>query len=158
MKQTESKLLTLCATKDGAVHYLLPLKAGLGLQAFQPVAQMDKGKSSKLVAEVFISAQDRSKLKLGNETKLAISGVNQTKFGLLNGRVRNISDGTISQDRGSESQILYQVIIELDKTSLKSESEEILAKPSMPVIASIVYENENYLDWVLEQLNFLKEK
>ena len=46
----------------------------------------------------------------------------------------------------------------LDKMTLTSGGEEILAKASMPTVASIVYEKENYMEWLLEQLNFMKEK
>jgi multidrug resistance efflux pump len=158
LKQTDTNLFTLTANKDGIVHYLSPIKVGLGLQAFQPIAQMDKGKDSKLVGEVYISAQDRSKIKVGNTTKLSLAGVNQTKYGVLTGKVKSISDGTITQGSGEQTQVLYQVNVTLDKTTLTSGEEEILAKASMPTIASIVYEKENYMEWLLEQLNFMKEK
>ena len=158
LKQTDTNLFTLIANKDGVVHYLTPVKTGLGLQAFQPIAQMDKGKNSKLVGEVYISAQDRSKIKVGNTTKLSLAGVNQTKYGLLTGKIKSISDGTITQGSGEQTQVLYQVNVALDKMTLTSGGEEILAKASMPTVASIVYEKENYMEWLLEQLNFMKEK
>lgn len=158
LKQTDTNLFTLIANKDGVVHYLTPVKTGLGLQGFQPIAQMDKGKNSKLVGEVYISAQDRSKIKVGNTTKLSLAGVNQTKYGLLTGKIKSISDGTITQGSGEQTQVLYQVNVALDKMTLTSGGEEILAKASMQTVASIVYEKENYMEWLLEQLNFMKEK
>lgn len=158
LKQTDTNLFTLTANKDGVVHYLASVKAGLGLQAFQPIAQMDKGKDSKLIGEIYISAQDRSKIKVGNTTKLSLAGVNQTKYGLLTGKIKSISDGTITQGSGENTQVLYQVDVALDKTKLTSGEEEILAKASMPTVASIVYEKENYMEWLMEQLNFTKEK
>lgn len=158
LKQTDTNLFTLTVNKDGVVHYLTPVKTGLGLQAFQPIAQMDKGKNSKLVGEVYISAQDRSKIKVGNTTKLSLAGVNQTKYGLLTGKIKSISNGTITQGSGEQTQVLYQVNVALDKMTLTSGGEEILAKASMPTVASIVYEKENYMEWLLEQLNFMKEK
>lgn len=119
---------------------------------------MDKGKDSKLIGEIYISAQDRSKIKVGNTTKLSLAGVNQTKYGLLTGKIKSISDGTITQGSGENTQVLYQVDVALDKTELTSGEEEILAKASMPTVASIVYEKENYMEWLMEQLNFTKEK
>jgi myosin heavy subunit len=157
LKQTDTNLFTLTANKDGVVHYLTPVKTGLGLQAFQPIAQMDKGKNSKLVGEVYISAQDRSKIKVGNTTKLSLAGVNQTKYGLLTGKIKSISNGTITQGSGEQTQVLYQVNVALDKMTLTSGGEEILAKASMPTVASIVYEKENYMEWLLEQLNFIRK-
>lgn len=41
---------------------------------------------------------------------------------------------------------------------MTSDDEEILAKASMPTVASIVYEKENYMAWLMEQLNFTKEE
>ncbi|MGO2938998.1 MAG: hypothetical protein ACTIDA_00300 [Pseudolactococcus laudensis] len=41
---------------------------------------------------------------------------------------------------------------------MTSDDEEILAKASMLTVASIVYEKENYMAWLMEQLNFTKEE
>ncbi|WP_197080514.1 HlyD family efflux transporter periplasmic adaptor subunit [Enterococcus gallinarum] len=158
IKSSDSALSTLVANKEGTVHYLTPIKEGLGLQAFQPVAQIDNGEKAKLVVECFISAQDRSRIRVGNSSKIALLGVNQTKFGFLKGEIISIGSGTISQtsvDKNSE--LLYQVIIDLKDTSLKADNDQINAQTSMPVVANIVYEKETYLEWTLEQLNFIKE-
>ncbi|MGO3298209.1 MAG: hypothetical protein ACTILJ_05405 [Pseudolactococcus laudensis] len=41
---------------------------------------------------------------------------------------------------------------------MTSDDEEILVKAAMPTVASIVYEKENYMAWLMEQLNFTKEE
>jgi len=139
------------------VHYLMPIQRGLGLQAFQPVAQINSGENTKLVAECFISAQDRSKVAVGDSTKVALSGVNQTKYGLLQGEITSIGAGTIAQNAGDDTQLLYQVTIDLKETKLGDEADFVKAEASMPIIANIVYDEENYWEWLLEQLNFTKE-
>ncbi|MGX6991621.1 hypothetical protein [Pseudolactococcus reticulitermitis] len=48
--------------------------------------------------------------------------------------------------------------VALDKTKLTSSEETILAKVAMLTVASVVYEKENDMAWLLEQLNFRKEK
>ena len=48
--------------------------------------------------------------------------------------------------------------VTLDEAKLTSDDEEILAKASMLTVASIVYEKENYMAWLMEQLNFTKEE
>ncbi|HFE9851868.1 TPA: HlyD family efflux transporter periplasmic adaptor subunit [Enterococcus faecalis] len=159
IKSSDSKMLSLTANKDGVIHYMTPIKVGLGLQAFQPIAQIDNGKNSDLIVECYISAQDRSKIDIGNISKIALSGVNQTKYGLLQGEVISIGAGTVSQQSMNEnSELLYQVIINLKTSSLGYGKDYIKAVASMPVVANIVYEKENYFDWVLEQLNFLNLK
>lgn len=157
VKSADSNLMKLFAGYDGIVHYLMPIQCGLGLQAFQPVAQINSGENTKLIAECFISAQDRSNIEVGNTAKVALSGVNQTKYGLLQGEVISIGAGTIAQNTGNETQLLYQVVIDLQETKLGDETNFVKAEASMPVIANIVYDKETYLEWLLEQLNFTKE-
>ena len=157
VKSADSDLMELFAGYDGMVHYLMPIQRGLGLQAFQPVAQINSGENTKLVAECFISAQDRSKVAVGDSTKVALSGVNQTKYGLLQGEITSIGAGTIAQNAGDDTQLLYQVTIDLKETKLGDEADFVKAEASMPIIANIVYDEENYWEWLLEQLNFTKE-
>lgn len=157
VSSANSNTLTITAHKDGYLHYLLPMKVGIGLQSFQPVAQVDSDEDSELIVESYISAQDISKVSVGDSVKVAIEGVNQTKFGMLKGEVIEISNGTITQqDENGASVMLYQVIIALKTKELNTDGEIIVAKAAMPVAANIVYESESYLEWLLEQLNFTK--
>ena len=157
VNSANSNTLSITAYKDGYLHYLIPIKAGIGLQSFQPVAQISNDEEAELIVESYVPAQDISKVKLNDSVKIAISGVNQTKFGMLIGTVKEISNGTITQQGENNSQVvLYQVTISLQTKELKNDNEIIKAKASMPVTANIVYKHEDYFEWLLEQLNFTK--
>ncbi|WP_227985771.1 hypothetical protein [Streptococcus ruminantium] len=49
---------------------------------------------------------------------------------------------------------LYKVVIELESLTLKKGKEVIVLQKDMPVEARIVYNQETYLDWILELLSF----
>lgn len=109
------------------------------------------------MVETYISAQDRVKIKVGNPVKIALSGVNEVKYGLLKGTVENIGDGTITQTNATSTQTLYELNVKLSGDVLKSGNDMITASASMPVTTSIVYDKESYLDWILQQLDFTKK-
>jgi len=157
VNSANTNTLTITANKDGYVHYLVPIKTGVGLQSFQPVAQIANDNDAKLIVESYIPAQDVSKMHVNDSVKVAIEGVNQTKFGMLKGNVKEISNGTIIQQGENGSEVmLYQVTVALKTKELQSDKEIIEARASMPVVANIVYDHESYLEWLLEQLNFTK--
>ncbi|MFP7299922.1 HlyD family efflux transporter periplasmic adaptor subunit [Neobacillus niacini] len=157
VNSANSNTLTITANKDGYLHYLVPIKTGVGLQSFQPVAQIANDKEAELIVESYIPAQDVSKMNVNDPVKVAIAGVNQTKFGMLKGNVKEISNGTIIQQGENNSKVmLYQVTVALKTKELQSDKEIIKARASMPVVANIVYDHESYLEWLLEQLNFTK--
>ncbi|MFZ2876643.1 MAG: secretion protein HlyD, partial [Enterococcus aquimarinus] len=105
----------------------------------------------------YIPAQDRSRVRVGNSVKVSVTGVNQTKYGMLQGKINEISAGTVFQNGSEEnSQLLYQIIIELNNTNLKSNKDTIKVEASMPVVANIIYDKETYLEWILNELNLKK--
>ncbi|MFZ1605623.1 MAG: secretion protein HlyD, partial [Enterococcus aquimarinus] len=94
---------------------------------------------------------------VGNSVKVSVTGVNQTKYGMLQGKINEISAGTVFQNGSEEnSQLLYQIIIELNNTNLKSNKDTIKVEASMPVVANIIYDKETYLEWILNELNLKK--
>jgi GH35 family endo-1,4-beta-xylanase len=48
---------------------------GIGIQALQPIAQIDNNKDSKLIAECYVQSQDISKVKVNNDVNIYISRV-----------------------------------------------------------------------------------
>ncbi|GFH42402.1 hypothetical protein Hs30E_09530 [Lactococcus hodotermopsidis] len=153
LKKSENGQLDIVADHAGTIHYFTALKKGLGLQAFQPIADVsDDGKAKELFVESYISAQDRTRIKIGNSVKVSVNGVNQTDYGLLSGKVTAIANGTVTQSESGTSQVLYQVTVKLSQNKLK----DIDLLPSMPVMINVVYHQETYLSWLLEQLNFMK--
>ncbi|MCJ1993965.1 HlyD family efflux transporter periplasmic adaptor subunit [Lactococcus piscium] len=153
LKSSNDTLTNLTADKDGKVHYLALVKNGLGIQAFEPIAQITTATDKNLMVEAYISAQDRTKIKLKDSVKVSLNGVNTSKYGLLKGVVNSISDGTLTQTVGNEQQLFYQVNITLKNQSLTAKDDQIQVNASMPVTADIVYDKETYWQWLIKQLN-----
>ncbi|MCJ1968792.1 HlyD family efflux transporter periplasmic adaptor subunit [Lactococcus carnosus] len=153
LKSSNDTLTNLTADKDGKVHYLALIKNGLGIQAFEPIAQITTATDKNLMVEAYISAQDRTKIKLKDSVKVSLNGVNTSKYGLLKGVVNSISDGTLTQTVGNEQQLFYQVNITLKNQNLTAKDDQIQVNASMPVTADIVYDKETYWQWLIKQLN-----
>ncbi|WP_153058244.1 HlyD family secretion protein, partial [Streptococcus suis] len=89
--------LTVSASSDGTLHYVTPLKQGMSVQQNQTVAEI-AGSDREAYVEAFVLATDISRVTVGAEVDIAITGVNSQKFGTLKGAVTQIDSGTITQE------------------------------------------------------------
>ena len=125
------------------------------IQKGQTVAEISINKDDQMIVEAYIQATDISKVKLNNDVKIAINGVNIQKYGTLNGKLVSIDSGTLTQETEQGNIVLYKCLVSLDNKQLHStDGAKIDVIKSMPVVARIVYEKETYLDWLLELLSF----
>lgn len=151
----QDSLYEVKATQNGYVHFLTPMKNGMTIQKAQTVAEISENKDNDMIVEAYIQATDRSKVKVGNEVKVEIQGVNSQKYGTLKGRLIQIDQGTLTQESNNGNIVLYKCEVSIKKKELTSSDGEIIkAIKSMPVVARIVYEKETYMDWILGMLNF----
>ncbi|CYV64712.1 TPA: HlyD family efflux transporter periplasmic adaptor subunit [Streptococcus suis] len=145
--------LTVSASSDGTLHYVTPLKQGMSVQQNQTVAEI-AGSDREAYVEAFVLATDISRVTVGAEVDIAITGVNSQKFGTLKGAVTQIDSGTITQETQNGNVSFYKVVVALEELTLKKDEEIVVLQKDMPVEARIVYDNETYLDWILELLSF----
>lgn len=145
--------LTVSASSDGTLHYVTPLKQGMSVQQNQTVAEI-AGSDRETYIEAFVLATDISRVTVGAEVDIAITGVNNQKFGTLKGSVTQIDSGTITQETQNGNISLYKVVVALAELTLKKDEEIVVLQKDMPVEARIVYDKETYLDWILELLSF----
>lgn len=145
--------LTVSASSDGTLHYVTPLKQGMSVQQNQTIAEI-AGSDREAYIEAFVLATDISRVAVGAEADIAITGVNSQKFGTLKGAVTQIDSGTITQETQNGNVSLYKVVVALEELTLKKDEEIVVLQKDMPVEARIVYDNETYLDWILELLSF----
>ncbi|HEM6155706.1 TPA: HlyD family efflux transporter periplasmic adaptor subunit [Streptococcus suis] len=145
--------LTVSASSDGTLHYVTPLKQGMSVQQNQTIAEI-AGSDREAYIEAFVLATDISRVTVGAEVDIAITGVNSQKFGTLKGAVTQIDSGTITQETQNGNVSLYKVVVALEELTLKKDEEIVVLQKDMPVEARIVYDNETYLDWILELLSF----
>lgn len=145
--------LTVSASSDGTLHYVTPLKQGMSVQQNQTIAEI-AGSDREAYIEAFVLATDISRVAVGAEVDIAITGVNSQKFGTIKGAVTQIDSGTITQETQNGNVSLYKVVVALEELTLKKDEEIVVLQKDMPVEARIVYDNETYLDWILELLSF----
>ncbi len=141
------------ATKSGILHYLQPLSIGMSLQQNQIVGEIATDEEGFYV-DSYIQAQDRSKVEVGQPVNVAVVGVNNYRFGTLSGTVEFIEPGTIQNETAEGVISFYRARVSLDEDFLASKSGEVVKIiRSMPIEARIVYQEESYLEWLLDLLN-----
>lgn len=153
--QAQDSLTSIIANNSGYVHYINSIKPGMAIPKGQVIAEISTNEEELMLVEAYIQATDISKVEVGNSVKVEINGVNVQKYSTLNGILISIDSGTVTQETENGNVILYRCLISLDNKQLKATDGTIInAIKSMPVTARIVYEQETYLDWLLEMLSF----
>lgn len=143
------------ANNDGYVHYLTPLKVGVPMQVNQTVAEISASEDDMLIVTANIMSYDISKVKIGQEVKVELQGVNSQKYGTLNGKLETITNGTLIQQTEQGDVTYYQCRVALNSTTLTaSNGDTVSLEKSMPVEVRVIYNNETYLDWIKELLSF----
>ena len=121
----------------------------------QTIAEISENENQEMVVEAYINAKDISKVSVKDPVKVASDGVNIQQYGTIQGHLEEIDIGTVTKDSNQGNVVLYRCIVLIDGTSLSdSKNNEIEAVKSMPVVARIVYDEETYLNWILDMLNF----
>lgn len=150
--QIDTHLVT--AGNNGVVHFVIPLKEGVTLQQNQTIAEVSTQESSKFLIEAYINASDISKVSIGNKVNVSILGSNTVKYGSIVGNLESIDSGTITQESNSGNMLFYRALVSINGAELNSKHDSIRLLKAMPVEAKIIYEEETYLEWVLNMLNF----
>ncbi|NQD65839.1 HlyD family efflux transporter periplasmic adaptor subunit [Bacillus haikouensis] len=146
--------LTIKSNKSGIVHYLVPVKLGMTVQANQVIAQVSNGED-ELQVEAFIDSRNISMISEGDPVKLSVQGVNIQKYGTIEGKVASIDSGTLTQETSEGNLVFYKCVISLKKKELVArDGNAVEIIHSMPVEAKVIYKKETYYDWILKMLNF----
>ncbi|MDF9825856.1 multidrug efflux pump subunit AcrA (membrane-fusion protein) [Breznakia sp. PF5-3] len=151
----EDKTFIAKAQNDGIVHYRIPIKLGMNVQVNQIVAEVSKNDEKDYLVEAYVDAAEISKISEKNSVNISIIGVNTQIYGDLKGEIISIDNGTITQETQDGTILVYRCLIRLEQTKLNGKDDTyIQAMKSMPVEVQIIYDNESYLDWILELLSF----
>lgn len=135
------------AIEDGIFHYEIEPKIGNFIQESQIIGEIND--NSNLIIEARIPAIEISKVDTNQSVRVQIQGINVLKYGLINGEIKSI-DNIAESD--NQNNLFYNCTIELQDYELKSKYDTVKIINSMPVIVHIVYDEETYLEWLLEMV------
>ncbi|MCZ0704564.1 multidrug efflux pump subunit AcrA (membrane-fusion protein) [Natronobacillus azotifigens] len=151
----QDEIHQVVASESGVVHYLQPLSQGISIQQNQVIGEIAM-EDNNFYIDSYINAQDRSRVGEGQSVKVQVLGVNNYRFGTLEGTLTFIEPGTIQNETQEGVVSFYRATVQLDTTKLQSKSDEVIEiVRSMPVEARIVYQEESYLEWLLNLLNLI---
>jgi multidrug resistance efflux pump len=156
--QTGQSDYTVTANASGRIHMLSDYKKGMVVQAASPIAsiatEMDEYEVSAAVA-----AQDAPLVRVGDSVDIAVSGLTQSIYGTITGKVAQIdSDITMPQsaDESGNAQPYFNMKIVPEADYLISKSgDKVDISNGMAVEARIQYDGVTYFDYVMEALGAL---
>lgn len=141
---------TVVATQSGIVHLTPGLTVGTVLSNSTLLATISSDDSDNLYFQLAVSASERSKLLVGSDVEIAVSGAMQTEYGTLSGKVAAI-DNDITQTE--DGQVYYNVKVIPDNTVLTDKgSNEINLQLGMLGECRIKYDETTWFNWVIEQI------
>jgi multidrug resistance efflux pump len=145
------------ANTSGTVHMLSEYKTGMVVQATQALASISS-ENDKYVVQANVSTDDAARLKVGDKADIAVSGLTQSVYGTISGRITQIdSDVSSTESSNSGSTTTYfKIMIEPDYTYLVSKSgDKVNLSNGLTVEARIQYDKVTYFNYVLEGLGVL---
>lgn len=154
---TGQEQYSIKASTSGTVHMLSEYKAGMVVQATQALASISS-ENDKYMIQANVSADDAARMRVGDKTDIAVSGLTQSVYGTISGQVTQIdSDLSTAESSSSEGTTTYfKVQIEPDYTYLVSKSgDKVNLSNGLTVEARIQYDKVTYFNYVLEGLGVL---
>ncbi|TYQ17859.1 UNVERIFIED_CONTAM: multidrug resistance efflux pump [Acetivibrio alkalicellulosi] len=141
------------ANATGKIHMLADYKIGMVVQAGSAIANI-ASEMDEYKIQAYLSSDSLARISEGDKVDIAISGLAQTVYGTITGRVERI-DGDITND--SENNTSYfKVDIVPDNTYLISkDGYKVNLSNGMPVEARIQYDKVSYFNFMLESLGLL---
>ena len=139
---------TITATRDGIIHLTSGLTIGTTLS--QPTLLGSISSDDNLIIQASLPSSDISKVNIDDEVDIALSGVNQSEFGVIKGKLIEI-DNDISSDNNGNS--FYMCKVKPSSTSLNNKKDkEINITNGMITECRIKYDDTSYFIWAIEQI------
>ena len=154
------RLLELRAPEDGTVKDLATHTAGT-VTLPGTILMTLVPNSEALVAEVWVSNQDVGFVRPGQPVKLKLAAFQFTKYGMIEGRVRQVSaDATEAPSANTRSDALtgrdrpmgplaYRALVELRSQALVADGAHLALAPGMQASAEIALGTRSVLEYVL---------
>lgn len=152
--ELKNRLIEIKAPVDGAVHQLEIHTLGAIVTEAQALLQIVPD-GSTIEVESFIANKDIGFVHPGMEVGVKIETYNFQKFGVLKGKVKEISPDAIEdKERGR----IFRVMVSLDDDALHYDNKKLKAYPGMTVSAEIKTRKKKVIDFFLEPFQTYKSE
>ncbi len=116
--------------------------------------------NTNLAAEIYVPSRAAGFIQPGQVVRLSYDAFPRQEFGTFAGRVRRVSDYVLLPrdipQTFSIREATYKVEIEIEDSTLLTQSGASLLRPGMMLTAEIVLEKRNLVDWLLEPLRLYR--
>jgi|GEM_PF-3770213 len=148
-KENQREYLVI-AEKDGIVSLSSDLTIGTVIQAGVLLGTIDSSNNSTFVIEAVISAHDRNKVTVGDTVEIAVAGISQNEFGVLQGEIVIIANNSTQTENGD---LVFRVIVKPFSTVLSNDrGNEIRISVGQVVENRIKYDESTWLSWIIDQI------
>ena len=160
LKQAERKadlknrLIVIKSPVDGVVHQLEIHTLGAVVQAAEPLLSIVP-EGTPMEIEAWMENKDVGFVHLQQEVEVKVEAFNFQKFGVLQGKVREISADSIEDKQRGQ---IYRVMISLDTEKLYMDKKELPIYPGMNVSAEIKTRKKRIIDFFLEPFQTYKSE
>ncbi|STQ89082.1 Hemolysin secretion protein D, chromosomal [Iodobacter fluviatilis] len=139
----------LISPVDGVVQQLAVHTLGGVVTPAHQALMVIVPKAEQLEAEAILENKDIGFVNAGQNAAIKIETFNYTKYGLLDGIVKNISLDAISDEKRG---LIYQARIKMNKNSMNVDGKNIALAPGMAITVEIKTGNRRIIEYFLSPL------
>jgi len=103
------------------------------------------------IVEVFVSVSNRSFIKEDDNVEMLVYGLNQADFGLIKGKIINISHDSIM----AEKEVFYKIYIKPETITLNKKENKIKITKGQYGDVRIKYNKTTWLNWTLNKIGII---
>lgn len=103
--------------------------------------------NTPLIIEAYLNNKDIGFVKKGQEVRIKLDAFSYQKYGTINGKITKVSPDAYEDEKMG---LVYKISIQMEKSNLKVEGQEIQLSPGMAVVAEIKTGKRRIIEFFLE--------
>lgn len=152
--ELKNRLIEIKAPVSGAVHQLEIHTLGAIVREAEVLMNIVPD-GTRMEVEAFIANKDVGFVHPGMNVEIKVETYNFQKFGVLNGKVREISPDSIEdKERGR----IFRVMVDMEDNALHYDNKNLKVYPGMSVSAEIKTRKKKVIDFFLEPFQTYKSE
>ncbi|HDR3902442.1 TPA: HlyD family efflux transporter periplasmic adaptor subunit [Bacillus cereus] len=142
----------ITATEDGKFHLSSKITMGMVLQAGAVIGSTSQ-RDEDLIIELNLPSAERAKVKIKDDVEMVVAGLNQSEYGIIEGRVISIAEDVTIDEKKESNNIYFKVQIKPKTQFLKDDNNnKVNLTLGMLTEVRIKYGKTTYLKYALEQI------